>query len=174
MTAFSLSPADELEPVDVVRELELAAKAIREIRLGYIERRDKINREVDSYRLGDRSDPELESAGWQDDVERWDDVQEESDEDSSAYLSAGKTERMEGLQSWRLVGCVFLPFAAGYYDTSDTACPAATPVGEAGGARASAVDSGFAAGNAPKQGRAPTGRGRRVFLLLPSAPAGLY
>jgi MFS family permease len=115
MTAFSLSPADELEPVDAVRELELAAKAIREIRLGYIERRDKINREVDSYRLGDHSDPELESAGWQDDVERWDDVQEESDENSSAYLSPGKTERMEGLQSWRLVGCVLLPFAAGYY-----------------------------------------------------------
>src|SRR5215471_8770064 len=103
MTAFSLSPADELEPVDAEGELELAAKAIREIRLGYIEQRDKINREVGSYRLGDRSDPEFESAGWQDDVERWDDVQEESDEDSSAYLSAVKTERMEGLQSWRLV-----------------------------------------------------------------------
>jgi len=115
MTGLSTSPADELEPVDVVGELELATEIIRELRLGYIERRDKINGDVGSYRLGDRSDRELESAGWQDEFERWDDVQEESDEDSSANLSAGKTERVGGLQMWRLVGCVFLPFASGYY-----------------------------------------------------------
>ena len=115
MTGLSTSPADELEPVDVVGELELATEIIRELRLGYIERRDKINGEVGSYQLGDRSDRELESAGWQDEFERWDDVQEESDEDSSANLSAGKTERVGGLQTWRLVGCVFLPFASGYY-----------------------------------------------------------
>ena len=65
--------------------------------------------------MGDRRDPQLESAEWQDDVERWGDVREGIDEESSANLSAEETERVEGLQSWRLVVCVFLPFAFGYY-----------------------------------------------------------
>jgi len=111
MTALSKTRADELESVDAVGMLALAAKLIRDIRVGYIERHDKINGEAGW--LGDRSDPEFESVGWQDDVERRDDARE--DEDSSAHLSAGNTERVEGLQGWRVVACVFLPFAAGYY-----------------------------------------------------------
>src|SRR5215472_10053137 len=128
MTGLSKSPADESERLGAVGELELAAEVIRKIRLGYIERRDRNNGEVSSYRLGNRSDPELESAGSQDDVERWDDVQEGGDsywagdrspevesvgwqdverwddieeggdEDSSANLSAAKTEKVEGFQ----------------------------------------------------------------------------
>jgi MFS family permease len=99
MTGMSKSPADELEPVDA-REVVRAADVLRELWLGYIERRDEIYWEGRSYRVGDRRDPDLESAEWQDDVERWDDVQEESDAGSSANLSAGKTERVEDL-GWR-------------------------------------------------------------------------